>query len=102
VFQRSFEGLHDIHLPASSVYDYIEHIHEISRVNGTTNSLSGPSAGYFLFYVLVHVLFLFTDYASSDIHMHIHVITYIILLFWIKLKLIILNFLTITLVVGKP
>jgi hypothetical protein len=48
-----FEGLHCIHLPASSLYDYIEHTHEMSRVNGATDALSiGPSAGYFLFSIL--------------------------------------------------
>jgi hypothetical protein len=37
---------------------------------------------------------LFTAYASSYTHMHIHVITYIALFFWIKLKLKMPNFLT--------
>jgi hypothetical protein len=44
----------------------------------------------------VHVLLLFTAYASSYTHMHIHVITYIALFFWIKLKLKMPNFLTST------
>jgi hypothetical protein len=83
----SFEGLHCVHLPASTVYDYIEHTHELSRVNGATNALSiGPSVGYTMFFVFVHVLLLFTAYASSHTHMHIHVITYITLVFWIKLN----------------
>jgi hypothetical protein len=91
----SFEGLHCVHLSASNLYDYIEHTCEVSRVNGTTDALSiGPSAWYFQFFVLVHVSFLFTAYASNDKHMHIHVITYITLFFWVKLKLIISNFLT--------
>jgi hypothetical protein len=73
----------------------IEHIHEMSRVNRATDALSiGPSEGYFLISILVHVSFLFTTYASSDTHMHIHVITYIRLVFWMKLKLIMPNFLT--------
>jgi hypothetical protein len=73
-----FEELHCIHLRASSLYDYIEHRHEMSRVNGATNALSiGSSVAYFLISILVYVLFLFTAYASSDTHMHIHVITYI-------------------------
>jgi hypothetical protein len=60
-----------------------------------TDALSiGLSAGYILFFVSVHVLLLFTAYASSDIHMHTHVIIYITLVFWIKLKLIMPNFLT--------
>jgi hypothetical protein len=57
----------------STVYDYIEHTHKMSRVNGATGALSiGPSAGYILFLVIVHVLLLFTAYVSSDTHMHIH------------------------------
>jgi hypothetical protein len=68
-------GLHYVHLPASTTYDYIEHTHEMSRVNGATDALSiGPSAGYILFLVIVHLL-LFTAYVSSDTYMHIHVIT---------------------------
>jgi hypothetical protein len=77
--------LHSVHLPA---YDYIEHTHEMSRVNGATDALSiDLSAGYNLFFVFVHILLLFTAYVSSDTHMHIHVITCITVIFWIKLKL---------------
>jgi hypothetical protein len=80
--QRPFERLHCVHLPASTLYCYIEHTHEMSRVNGATDVLSiGPSAGYFLFFVFLHVLLLFIAYASSYLHMHIHVITYITLFF---------------------
>jgi hypothetical protein len=43
----------------------------------------------------VHVSLLFTAYASSYTHMHILVITYIALIFWIKLKLKMPNFLTV-------
>jgi hypothetical protein len=65
-------------------------------MNGATDALSiDPSAGYTLFFVFVHVLLLFTSYVSSDTHMHVHVVTYIILVFWIKLKLIVSNSLTI-------
>jgi hypothetical protein len=57
----------------------------MSRVNGATDALNiGPSAGYILFLVIVHVLhvlLLFTAYASSHTHMHIHVVTYITLVF---------------------
>jgi hypothetical protein len=68
----------------------------MSRVNGATDALSiGPSTGYTLFFVFVHVSLLFTAYASSYTHMHIHVITYIALFFWIKLKLKMPKFLTI-------
>jgi hypothetical protein len=44
-FRQPFEGLHGVHLPASILYDYIEHTHEISHVNGATDALSiSPSA----------------------------------------------------------
>jgi hypothetical protein len=77
-----FEGLHSVYLPASTAYDYIEHTHKMSRVNGATDALSiDPSTWYTLFFVLVHVLLLFTAYVSSDTHMHIHVITYILGIF---------------------
>ena len=60
----------------------------MSRVNGATDALSiGPSAGYTLFLVFMHILLLFTAYVSSDTPMHIHVVTYITVIFWIKLKL---------------
>jgi hypothetical protein len=60
----------------------------MSRVNGATDALSiSPSIGYTLFLVFVHILLLFTAYVSSDTHTHIHVVTYITVIFWIKLKL---------------
>jgi hypothetical protein len=41
----------------------------MSRVNGVTDALSiGLYAGYILFFVFVHVLLLFTAYASSYTH----------------------------------
>jgi hypothetical protein len=87
IFQRPFEGLRGVHLSASTVYDYIEHTHEMSHVNRVTDVLSiGPSAGYFLFYIHVHV---------SLHYLHIHIITYITLFFWVKLTLIMPNLLTI-------
>jgi hypothetical protein len=68
-----FEGLHCVHLPASTAYDYIEHTHEMSRVNGATDAFSiGPSVGYNLFFVFVHILPLFTAYVSSDTYMLSH------------------------------
>jgi hypothetical protein len=77
-----FEGLHCVHLSASTAYDYIEHTHEMSRVNGDTNALSiDPSIGYTLFFVFVYVLLLFTAYVSSDTHVDIHVVTYITMVF---------------------
>jgi hypothetical protein len=64
------------------MYDYIEHTHEMSRVNGATDTLSiGPSAGYNLLFVFVHILLLFTVYVSSNTHIHIHVITHITVIF---------------------
>ena len=64
------------------MYDYIEHTHKMSRAKGATVALSiGPSAGYTLFLVFVHILVLFTAYVSSDTHMHIHVLTYITVIF---------------------
>jgi hypothetical protein len=55
---------------------YIQHIHEMSRVNGSTDVLSiDLSVGYILFLVIVHVLLLFTAYVSSDTHIHINVVT---------------------------
>jgi hypothetical protein len=54
----------------------------MSRVNGATDALSiGPSSGYILFLVIVHVLLLFTAYVSSDTHMHIYIVTYITMIF---------------------
>jgi hypothetical protein len=74
-FRRPFERLHCIHLPASNS-------HEMSRANGTTYVLSiSPSTVYFLFFVFVRVLSLFTVYASSHTHINIHIITYITLFF---------------------
>jgi hypothetical protein len=67
----------------------------MSHVNGATGALSiGPSMGYTLFFVFVHILLLFTAYVSCDTHMHIYVVTYITLVFWIKLKLKMPNCLT--------
>jgi hypothetical protein len=83
-----FEGLHCVHLPATTAYDYIEHTHEMSRVNEVTDALSiGPSAGHTLFLVFVHILLLLTAYVISGTHIHIHVVTNITVIFWIKLKL---------------
>jgi hypothetical protein len=49
LFRRPFERLHCVHLPTSTLYGYIEHTHEMSRVKGAIDALSiGPSAGYFM------------------------------------------------------
>jgi hypothetical protein len=76
--RRPFEGLHCIHLHTSTAYDYIEHTHEMSRVNRATDVLDiSLFAGYILFLAIVYVLLLFTDYTSSHIHIYIYVVTYI-------------------------
>jgi hypothetical protein len=50
-----FELLHCVHLSASTAYDYIEHTHEMSHVNGATDALSiGPSAEYNLFFIFIY------------------------------------------------
>jgi hypothetical protein len=67
----------------------------MSRVNGAIDGLSkGPSAEYNMFFVFMHILLLFTAYLSSDTYMHIHIVTYITVIFWIKLKLKMTIFLT--------
>jgi hypothetical protein len=72
--QRPFERLHCVHLPASTLYCYIEHTHEMSRVNGATDVLSiGPSAGYFLFFVFVHVLLLMRVVIYTCTYMSSHI-----------------------------
>jgi hypothetical protein len=60
----------------------------MSHVNGATDALSiGPSVEYNMFFVFVHTVLLFTAYVSSDTHIRIHVVIYITVIFWIKLKL---------------
>jgi hypothetical protein len=72
----------DCTLSASTAYDYIKHTHKMSRVNGITDILViDPSAGYTLFFVFVHVLLLFTTYLNSDIHIYIHIVICITLVF---------------------
>jgi hypothetical protein len=74
----------------------MEHTHEMSRVNGVTGALSiGPSTGYSLLLIFVHVILLFTATMSSYAHIHISVITFIALYFWIKLNMKMPKFLTI-------
>jgi hypothetical protein len=54
----------------------------MSRVNRDTNALSiGPSTEYTLFLIFVNILLLFTAYVSSYIQMHIHIVTYITVIF---------------------
>jgi hypothetical protein len=60
----------------------------MSRVNGVTDTFSiDPSVGYNPFFVVIHILLLFIIYVSSDTHMHIHIVTYFTVIFYIKLKL---------------
>jgi hypothetical protein len=71
-FVRSTSAVRGTILLASTAYDYIEHTHEISRLNGATDALSiAPSAVYNLFFIFVHILLLFTSYVSSDTYAHI-------------------------------
>jgi hypothetical protein len=71
-------GLHCVHLHASTAYDNIGRTHEISPVNGATDTLSiSPSAWYIMFLVIVTILLLFTVYVTSHIHIHIPVVKYI-------------------------
>jgi hypothetical protein len=57
-------------------------------VNGVTGALSiGPSAGYSLFLIFVHVILLFTATMSSYAHMQISVITFIVQYLWFKLNM---------------
>jgi hypothetical protein len=52
------------------------------RVWRATHALSiYPSAGYTLFSVFVQILLLFTVYVSNDTHIHIHVVTYLTMIF---------------------
>ena len=72
----------------------------MSHVNGATDALSiGPSSRYTMFLVFVHILLLFTAYVSSDTHMHVHVVTYITVIFWIKLKLKMSIYPTVTIII---
>jgi hypothetical protein len=49
-FRRPFERLHDVYLPASTSYGYIEQTHEMSRVNEATDALNiDPFAPFFVF-----------------------------------------------------
>jgi hypothetical protein len=67
----------------------------MSHVNGATDALNiVPSVGYSLFFIFVHVILLFTAAVSSYAHMHISVITFIVLYFFIKLNLKMPKFLT--------
>jgi hypothetical protein len=67
ILRREDRASWRINLPASTAYDYIEHTHEMFGVNGATDALNiGPSVGYIMFLVIVHVLLLFTAYVSSN------------------------------------
>jgi hypothetical protein len=67
----------------------------MSRVNGALGTLSiGRCVGYSLLLIFVHVILLFTATVSSYAHIHIYVITFIALFFWIKLNMKMPKFLT--------
>jgi hypothetical protein len=54
--------------------NYIEHTHEMSRVNRVTGALSiGPSVEYSLLLIFVHVILLFTATMSSYAHICYHI-----------------------------
>jgi hypothetical protein len=48
----SFVVLHCVHLPVSNLYGYIEHTHEMFRVNGANDASSVPSQGTFRYLYL--------------------------------------------------
>ena len=76
----------------------------LTRVNGATGALStGPSAGYtsnliiFKFnkvFVLLNMISMFIIVATSSSHVHIFVVTNLLLILWIKFNMKIPKFLT--------
>jgi hypothetical protein len=102
--RRTFEGLHCEHRPASTVVHYFEQHTMLTHVNGAIGALSmGPSAGYSsnltvsIFnrvFVLLNMINIFIIVATSSLHMHIFVVTNLLLFIWIKLNMKIPKFLT--------
>jgi hypothetical protein len=73
-----FEGLHCVHLPASNLYIYIEHTHEMFRVNGASDVLSiGPSAGYFLFFLYLCIFHFCLLFMRVVVHICIYMSSHI-------------------------
>jgi hypothetical protein len=103
--QRTFEGLHCEHRPASTVVRYFEQHTMSTHVNGATGALSmGPFAGYTsnltvsIFskvFVLLNMISMFIIVVTSSSHVHIFVVTNLLLFIWIKLNMKMPNFLTI-------
>ena len=88
----SFVGLHYEHLPASTVVRDFEQRTMSTSANEASDALGmGPSAGYSLIY-LITVICVFTVFICMsslhavsfvrDIHMHIYVVTNLLMLFF--------------------
>jgi hypothetical protein len=94
-------GLHGKHLPASTVVHDFEQ-RTMSGANGAFDALGmGPSIGFYSLITVLCVLsvsiimsYLHTVAFVSDTHMHIYVITNLLMFyFWIKLTIKIPNYL---------
>ena len=100
-----FVGLHYEHLPVSTVVRDFEQRTMLTSANGASDALGmGPSAGYSLISV-IYVLYVVTVFISMsslhavvfirNIHMHIYVVTILLMLFfYIKLIMKLPKFLT--------
>ena len=99
-------GLHYEHLPASTVVHDFEQRTMSTSVNGASDALvMGPSVGYNLnsmitvlcvLTISICMSYLHVVAFVSDIHMHIYVITNLLMFyFWIKLTMKMPNYLTI-------
>ena len=58
-----------------------------SKILVSVKNLENPSGYSLIVLFTTYILLLFTTYVSSDTHMHINVVAYITVIFWIKLKL---------------
>jgi hypothetical protein len=84
-------GLHDEHLPASTVVHDFEQC-PMSGANGASDALGmGPCSGYIrnslfiilcVLTVLIGMSFLHVVASVSDIHMHIYVVTNLLLFYF--------------------
>ena len=95
----TFEGLHCVHLRAQTVFHDFEQL-TMSETRATGALSMGPSAGYIsiiklvkfnLIFVMISMLFMnifATNLSSSKItHVHIFVITNLLLFFWIHFNM---------------
>ena len=100
-----FVGLYCEHLPASTVIRDFEQCTMSTNANGASDALGmGPFAGYnpismitvlYAFTVFIYMSCLHAVAFVNDVHMHIYVITNLLMLyFWIKLTIKIPKFLT--------